>query len=90
LQAPRAGEYGPARRGRAGNARQAENRSGWFTVLVRGRTAPQLVWFDTAEGRYLAYRRPGPDGQPWPPAPPADSARIRHQLVELIESVVSI
>jgi hypothetical protein len=72
--------------------RRPRTRSGWFTVLGRDRsgrmtTAPQLVWFDTDGGRYLAYRRPGPDGEPWTTCTPADPARIANQLTELVHTV---
>lgn len=72
--------------------RRPRTRSGWFTVLGRDRSgrvvpAPRLVWFDTVDGRYLACRRPGPDGQPWTTCTPADATRIGNQLVELVNTV---
>ncbi|HEX3648391.1 MAG TPA: ESX secretion-associated protein EspG [Pseudonocardiaceae bacterium] len=84
--------HGAERRAAESILRRPRTRSGWFTVLGRDRSgrvvpAPQLVWFDTVAGRYLAYRRPGPDGQPWTTCTPADATRIGHQLVELVNTV---
>jgi hypothetical protein len=65
-------------------------RSGWCTALGRNRSAPQLVWFDTVDGRYVAHRRPGPDGLPWATCSPADRSRIGLLLAELVHSVASV
>jgi hypothetical protein len=61
------------------------NRAGWFDVIGRDRNnreihADQVFWFDTDEGRYLMYRRPGSDGQRWMTCTPADTSRIAHAL----------
>lgn len=68
--------------------------TGMFTVSGRDRrTGKQLhggtlTWIDTDEGRYLALARPpGEDGQVRSTFSPADSARLAHQLGEMIESV---
>jgi hypothetical protein len=68
-------------------------RSGWCIVLGRGaggrEVSQQFAWFDTVDGRYLAHRRPGSDGQPWATCLPADAGRVRQQLVELVRTVTS-
>jgi hypothetical protein len=47
-----------------------------------------VTWIDTDAGRYLALvRPPGEDGHVRSTFSPADSARLTHQLGELIESV---
>ena len=89
---PPATGHDAERRAAEAMLRGPRTRSGWFTVLGRDRSgrvvpAPQLVWFDTVDGRYLTYRRPGPDGQPWATCTPADTTRIGHQLVELVNTV---
>jgi ESX secretion-associated protein EspG len=85
---PTATGYQAQRRAAEDILRRPRTRSGWFTVLGHNRSmAPQLVWFDTDNGRYLAYSRPGPDGRPWTTCTPADPARIGHQLVALINTV---
>lgn len=86
----RAGDYGPQRRSAQAIMSKPRTRSGWCTVLGRNRSAPQLVWFDTVDGRYVAHRRPGPDGQPWATCSPADRSRIGRLLAELVHSVASI
>jgi hypothetical protein len=62
-------------------------RSGWFTVLRKGGSASQLVWFDTADGRYVAHRRPGPDGRQWTTCSPADRSRIGQLLAEMVSTI---
>jgi hypothetical protein len=67
-------------------------RVGMFTVYGRDRggrelMTPVLSWFDTDEGRYLGYSRPGPDGQQWTTYTPADTGRIAHQLIGMLGSV---
>lgn len=67
-------------------------RIGMFTVYGRDRMGRELVtpvlsWFDTDEGRYFGQVRPGPDGKQWTMYSPADSARISHQLIGMLESV---
>jgi len=85
---PSAGTYATERRSAQNILAKPRIRSGWFTVLGRDRggretSAPPLIWFDTAYGRYAAHRRPGPDGQPWATCTPADTSRIG-RLLELL------
>jgi hypothetical protein len=60
-------------------------RGGWFHVIRRDRNGqeahPAVVsWFETDEGGYLAYHRPGQNEQPSITYTPADAARITHAL----------
>jgi hypothetical protein len=85
---PAAGNYGAQRRSAQHILVKPRIRAGWFTVLNRDHarratSAPPLIWFDTAEGRYAAHRRPGPDGQPWATCTPADASRIGRILISL-------
>lgn len=80
---PTAGSYGPQRRAAQDMLAKPRTKSGWFTVLGRGRSG-QLAWFDTADGRYIAHRRPGPDGQPWATCAPADRSRVGQLLGEMV------
>jgi EspG family len=68
--------------------------TGLFTVSGRDRRTGlerqggQVTWIDTDAGRYLGVvRPPGDDGRVRSTYSPADSARLAHQLGELIESV---
>jgi hypothetical protein len=86
---PPAGNYGAQRRSAQHILAKPRIRSGWFTVLGRDRaghetSAPPLIWFDTAAGRYAAHRRPGPDGVPWATCTPADTSRIGEILITLL------
>ena len=45
--------------------------------------SPVLAWFDDESGRYLTYRKTGPDGREWITIAPADDAALRHRLAEL-------
>jgi hypothetical protein len=85
-----AGDYGPERRSAQEILNKPRTRSGWYGVLGRNRSAPQLVWFDTVDGRYVAHRRPGPDGRPWATCSPADRSRIGQLLAELVHNVASV
>jgi hypothetical protein len=89
---PPAGNYGAQRRSARDILGKPRTRSGWFTVLGRDRfgrevSAPPLVWFDTVDGRYLAHRRPGPDGQLWATCAPADTSRIARQIADLLATI---
>jgi hypothetical protein len=89
---PPAGNYGAQRRSAQDILGKPRTRSGWFTVSGRDRfgrevSMPPLVWFDTVDGRYLAHRRPGPDGQPWATCAPADTSRIARQLTDLLATI---
>jgi hypothetical protein len=70
---------------------QPRTRSGWCTALGPDRSGQEMTqqfsWFDTIDGRYLAHRRPGPDGQPWATCVPADAGRVRQQLAEIVRVV---
>jgi hypothetical protein len=82
---PPAGNYGAERRFAKSILAKPRTRSGWFTVLARDRAgretaAPPVIWFDTADGRYAAHRRPGPDGELWATCTPADTTRIGRLL----------
>jgi hypothetical protein len=68
--------------------------TGFFTVSGRDKWSNRevkgggLTWLDTDVGRYLTLTRPpGEDGQVRSTFSPADTARMTHQLGELIESV---
>lgn len=68
--------------------------TGFFTVAGRDKWSGRevkgggLTWLDTDVGRYLTLTRPpGEDGQVRSTFSPADSARMTHQLGDLIESV---
>lgn len=68
--------------------------TGFFTVSGRDRNTGRevrgggLTWMDTDAGRYLTLSRPpGEDGQVRSTFSPADSARLTHQLGEMIEQV---
>jgi hypothetical protein len=51
--------------------------------LGRKHRAPSPVtYFDTAAGRYLAVRRPGPDRRPWVTVTPADPRALAGRLTE--------
>lgn len=65
---------------------------GWFTVygrdqLGRHRRAPEVTWFDTEDGRYMGYRRPGTDGRQWTTYSPADTPRIAQQVIAMLNSL---
>jgi hypothetical protein len=65
---------------------------GWFTVIGRDQRGhehrqPQIVWFDTEDGRYLSYRSRGQDDQMWSTYTPADSGRIAHQLISTLNAL---
>ncbi len=65
---------------------------GWFSVygrdqLGRHQRAPEVTWFDTEDGRYMGYRRPGTDGQQWTTYSPADTPRIAQQVIAMLNSV---
>lgn len=78
------GTYAAERRSAKDILAKPRTRSGWFTVLFRGGSASQLVWFDTVDGRYVAHRRPGPDGRPWATCSPADRSRVGQLLAEMV------
>jgi ESX secretion-associated protein EspG len=64
-------------------------RGGQFGVTRRDqvggrRRAPVVAWFDLESGRYLMYRKPGPDGREWLTVAPADPPALRQRLTELI------
>lgn len=64
-------------------------RGGQFGVNHRDsvdgrRRARVLAWFDLESGRYLMYRKPGPDGREWLTVAPADPPTLRHRLTELL------
>lgn len=67
--------------------------TGFFAVSGRGRHGREingggLTWTDTDAGRYLTLTRPpDEDGQVRATFSPADNARMRQQLGEMIESV---
>jgi hypothetical protein len=67
--------------------------TGFFAVSARDRhgrevRAGGLTWLDTDAGRYLTLSRPeDADGAVTGTIFPADSARLTHQLGEMIESV---
>lgn len=68
--------------------------TGFFTVSGRDKWSNReikgggLTWLDTDVGRYLTLTRPpGEDGQVRSTFSPADTARMTHQLGEMIESV---
>ena len=67
--------------------------TGFFAVSGRDRhgrevRAGGLTWLDTDQGRYLTLSRPpDEDGAVTGTFSPADSARLTHQLGEMIESV---
>jgi hypothetical protein len=57
---------------------------------IGGRTrARVLAWFDIASGRYLMYRKRGPDGREWLTVAPADPATLRHRLAEMLTAARS-
>jgi hypothetical protein len=65
---------------------------GWFSVygrdqLGRHQRAPEVTWFDTEDGRYMGYRRPGTDGQQWTTYSPADTPRIAQQVIAMLNSL---
>ena len=65
---------------------------GWFTVygrdqMGRHQRAPEVTWFDTEDGRYMGYRRPGTDGQQWTTYSPADTPRIAQQVIAMLNSL---
>jgi hypothetical protein len=65
---------------------------GWFSVygrdqLGRHQRAPEVTWFDTEDGRYMGYRRPGTDGQEWTTYSPADTPRIAQQVIAMLNSL---
>jgi hypothetical protein len=71
---------------------KARTQIGWFTVygrdqLGRHRRAPEVTWFDTEDGRYMGYRRPGTDGQQWTTYSPADTPRIAQQVIAMLNSL---
>jgi len=80
---------------RAANAYLARPRTGtgFFAVSARDRhgrevRAGGLTWMDTDAGRYLTLSRPqDADGAVTGTIFPADTARLTHQLGEMIESV---
>lgn len=78
------GNYAAERRFAQDILAKPRTRSGWFTVLRKGGSAAQLVWFDTVDGRYVAHRRPGPDGRLWATCSPADRSRVGQLLAELV------
>jgi hypothetical protein len=78
-----ADNYAAQRRSAQDVLGRPRTRSGWFTVLGRS-PAAHLSWFDTTDGRYLAHRRPGPDGRPWSTCAPADTSRIGRHLADLM------
>lgn len=65
---------------------------GWFSVygrdqMGRHQRAPEVTWFDTEDGRYMGYRRPGTDGQQWTTYSPADTPRIAQQVIAMLNSL---
>jgi hypothetical protein len=65
---------------------------GWFSVygrdqLGRHQRAPEVTWFDTEDGRYMGYRRPGTDGQQWTTYSPADTPRIAQQVIAMLNAL---
>lgn len=65
---------------------------GWFSIygrdqLGRHQRAPEVTWFDTEDGRYMGYRRPGTDGQQWTTYSPADTPRIAQQVIAMLNSL---
>jgi len=65
---------------------------GWFSVygrdqMGRHQQAPEVTWFDTEDGRYMGYRRPGSDGQQWTTISPADTPRIAQQVIAMLNSL---
>lgn len=89
---PPAGGYHPQQRAARTIWEKARHRFGFFTVYGRDRdgravNAPPLVWFDTAEGRYMGHTRPAPDGQAWTTYAPADNRRLGQQLSEMLNTV---
>nr|WP_243753916.1 ESX secretion-associated protein EspG [Labedaea rhizosphaerae] len=64
-------------------------RGGQFGVNHRDavdgrRRARVLAWFDLRSGRYLMYRKPGPDGREWLTVAPSDALALRQRLTELL------
>jgi hypothetical protein len=89
---PQQGGYDLEKRAAQTIWERPRKRVGMFTVYGRDRVGrelmtPVLSWFDTDEGRYLGYSRPGPDGQQWTTYTPADTGRIAHQLIGMLGSV---
>ena len=65
---------------------------GWFSIygrdqMGRHQRAPEVTWFDTEDGRYMGYRRPGTDGQQWTTYSPADTPRIAQQVIAMLNSL---
>jgi hypothetical protein len=65
---------------------------GWFSIygrdqMGRHQKAPDVTWFDTEEGRYMGYRRPGSDGQQWTTYSPSDTPRIAQQVIAMLNSL---
>ncbi|WP_143342501.1 ESX secretion-associated protein EspG, partial [Crossiella equi] len=50
---------------------------------ARRRSAAGLTFFDVAEGRYMAAKTPGPDGQDWVFVAPADPRAMAQKLTEM-------
>jgi hypothetical protein len=82
---PPAGGHDLQRRAAQSILGKPRKQGGWFHVIGRDRNnrevhPPAVIWFDTDDGRYLMYQRPGSDGQPWWTCTPADPSRIAHAL----------
>ena len=65
---------------------------GWFSIygrdsMGRHQKAPEVTWFDTEDGRYMGYRRPGTDGRQWTTYSPADTPRIAQQVIAMLNSL---
>jgi hypothetical protein len=88
---PEGGNYEAQRRSAMAILAKPRTRGGWFSVITRDRNGREnrpshVNWLDTFDGRYLAYSRPGPDGQPWMTCTPADTGRIFHTLNTALQS----
>jgi hypothetical protein len=95
LRAPDAansGGYDLQRRAAVTITEKPRTQIGWFSVygrdqMGRHQRAPEVTWFDTEDGRYMGYRRPGTDGQQWTTYSPADTPRIAQQVIAMLNSL---
>lgn len=86
------GGYDLQRRAAGSITEKPRTQIGWFSVygrdqMGRHQHAPEVTWFDTEDGRYMGYRRPGTDGQQWTTYSPADTPRIAQQVIAMLNSL---